>query len=591
MYWKKQKEAKVDSDIREGNKILIIILAAVITLSSACGTVKNTASSESQGEVNINQTRYDLIFVEGIKQKLGGNLGEALNKFVEAIEINPGSDAAHYEISQIAAMRRDYDNALKYGRRAATLDEENTWYMMNMANIYIEKSQLDTASIWLEKVIKKDPGNENEKFRLGNLYLQIGNAGDAEKIFSEFYEKYGANEQIVALLINAKIQLGKYGEAEQILLKEVDAGDESGAMQAMLAELYSEQGESAKAGSLYKKIMENGGDYTPLRFSYMEFLLENGEYELLLSNLKKIREEGNVPVKDETGIWMWLIQDSAFINEYADQLTVIAEDMWNNNKDDAAVMIAMTEIYQTMGRQQRVIEVMEDYLNRHDENYYLWETFLMKLNEAEDNGRLYKYSGKVSTMFNTAPLPKILYAFSLIEKEMFDEAQEELRKVRILVNNQEPFLVQILSMEAEIAYRKGNTDEAFKKFDEALELESTNPLILNNYAYYLAEEDIRLDEALKMIEACLETEENVTYLDTHAWLLYKMGRIREADKVMERIFTETKVDDPELLEHYGYIKKAEGECGKAVVLWQMALKKDSTKTYLLEEIQKCAGKN
>jgi tetratricopeptide (TPR) repeat protein len=591
MYWKKQKEVKVDSDIREVNKILIVIMAAIITLSSSCGTVKNAESGESSEEVNIDQTLFDLTFVEGIKQKLGGNLGEALNRFVKAIEINPGSDAAHYEISQIAAMRRDYDNALKYGRRAAAIDEDNPWYMMNLANIYIEKTELDSASIWLEKVVKTDPGNENEKFRLGNLYLQIGNDEDAEKIFSEFYDKYGANDQIIALLINAKIELGKYGEAEQILLKEIEAGDESGAMEAMLAELYREQGESAKAGRLYKKIMENGGDYTPLKFSYMEFLLENGEYELLLSNLKEIREEGNVPVKDETGIWMWLIQDSTFINEYSDQLTEIAEDLWNNNKDDAAVMMTMTEIYQTMGRQERVIEIMEDYLNRHDENYYLWETFLMKLNEEEDNDRLYRYSGKVSSMFNTAPLPKILYAFSLIEKEMFDEAQEELRKVRILVNNEEPFLVQILSMEAEISYRKGNAEEAFNKFDEALKLESENPLILNNYAYYLAEQGERLDEALKMIEACLEIEQNVTYLDTHAWVLYKMGKIKEADKVMARIFSEVKVDDPELLEHYGYIKEAGGECGKAVVLWQMALKKDRTKTYLLEEIQKCAGKS
>jgi hypothetical protein len=60
---------------------------------------------------------------------------------------------------------------------------------------------------------------------------------------------------------------------------------------------------------------------------------------------------------------------------------------------------------------------------------------------------------------------------------------------------------------------------------------------------------------------------------------------------MERIFGSAKIDDPELLEHFGYIKKSGGKCDEAVALWQLAVKKDRTKTYLLEEIQKCLDRN
>lgn len=591
MFWKKPKEAGINVGAGKGNGIITVMMTGILLFSVACSPVRQTANVAKEEEKDIDYTLYDLTFVEGIKQKLGGNLGEALDKFTDALELNPGSDAANYEISQIAAMRRDYKNALIYARRAAALDSRNPWYMMNIANIYIEESKLDSASVWLEKAIELDPGNENEKFRLGNLYLQTGNAVDAEKIFTEFYEKYGAGEQIISLLINAKIKLGKYDEAEKILIDEIGSSEGNGALEAMLAELYREKGESQKAGSLYEKLMEEGGDYTPLRFSYMEFLMENGEYGMLVKNVEKIRKEGNVPVEDEIGMWMWLIQDTALIKAYGSELGRIAEDLWRNHKDEPAVMMTMTEIYAALGETDKELAVMEEYLKKHEENYYIWENFLMKLNEHERNDKLFKYAGKASSMFNTAPLPKILYAFSLIEKEMFDEAADELKKVRILVNNEEIYLVQILSMEAEIAYRKGNLEETFEKFDEALQLERKNALILNNYAYYLAEEGIRLEEALTMIEECLEIEENITYLDTHAWVLYKLGRIKEAEKVMERIFSSAKVDDPELLEHFGYIKKSGGKCDEAVALWQLAVRKDRTKTYLLEEIQKCLDKN
>ena len=591
MFRKKQKETKPDIDTGEMNRIILILMIGIILFSVACSAGRLNENVAKKQEENIDYTLYDLTFVEGIKQKLEGNLGEALDKFTDAIKINPGSDAANYEISQIAAMRRDYKNALTYARRAAALDNGNPWYMMHIANIYIEESKLDSAGIWLEKAIELDPGNENEKFRLGNLYLQTGNAGDAEKIFTGFYEKYGAGEQIISLLINAKIKLGKYDEAEKILIDEIGSAGGNDAMEAMLAELYREKGDSEKAGSLYEKLMKEGGDYTPLRFSYMEFLMENGDYGTLVKNVEKIREKGNVPVEDEIGMWMWLIQDTALINDYGSQLGVIAEDLWNENKDEPAVMMTMTEIYAALGEKEKELAVMEEYLKKHEENYYIWESFLMKLNEYEKSDKLYEYAGKASRLFNTAPLPKILYAFSLIEKEQFDEAADELRKVRILVNNQEIYLVQILSMEAEIAYRKGNTGETFEKFDEALQLDRKNALILNNYAYYLAEEGIRLEEALTMIEECLEIEENITYLDTHAWVLYKLGKIKEAEKIMERIFSSAMVDDPELLEHFAYIKKAGGKCDEAVALWQLAVKKDRTKTYLLEEIQKCLDKN
>ncbi len=92
-----------------------------------------------------------------------------------------------------------------------------------------------------------------------------------------------------------------------------------------------------------------------------------------------------------------------------------------------------------------------------------------------------------------------------------------------------------------------------------------------------------------MFEVCLDTEENFTYLDTQAWILYKRGKYREAEKIMRRIFNSTGITDSELLEHYGFIKKAMGKCDHAVALWQAALKEDREKSYLIEEIDKCVG--
>lgn len=573
------------------NRKVVILSLAIILLANGCRVSRNvTGENIVKPQKTVDYTLYDLIYVEGIKQKLNGNTGEALGKFEDAIEINPESDAANFEISQIAAMRRDFDNALKYGRRAAELDNQNQWYMLNMANIYMEKSEMDSASVWLEKAVKIDPSDENQKFRLGNLYMQTGKNEKAEKIFSAFYEKYKGNEQILALLIDAKIEEEQYKEAEDILLEELESGKENITVKGMLAELYRKTGDKERAKIMYEKLLEEGLYNAALGFSYLEFLIENKEYDRLVEKAQEMIVTDEIAKEDKLGIASRLMQDSVIIKDYREELIKLGESIRETGENDALTMLTIAEIYGKTGKKEREIEILTEYIDRHWENYYIWENLLLKLNEYGDSDKLNKYAGRASALFNTAPLPKILYAYSLIEKEMYDDAGEELRKVRILVNNQKQFLVQILAMEAEIASRQGRINEAAEKFDDALKIEKDNPMILNNYAYYLAEEEIRLKEALGMIEKCMEIEENITYLDTYAWILYKMERYRDAEKVMNRIFAKGTINDAELLEHFGFIKMALGNCEEAVILWQSVLKEDRNKAYLIEEIRKCIEK-
>ena len=62
-----------------------------------------------------------------------------------------------------------------------------------------------------------------------------------------------------------------------------------------------------------------------------------------------------------------------------------------------------------------------------------------------------------------------------------------------------------------------------------LTLSPDDPLLLNNYAYFLAEGGSDLKKALRMAEKVMELDgDNPTYIDTYAWVLYKLGKYREA---------------------------------------------------------------
>lgn len=90
--------------------------------------------------------------------------------------------------------------------------------------------------------------------------------------------------------------------------------------------------------------------------------------------------------------------------------------------------------------------------------------------------------------------------------------------------------------------------------------------------------------ARKVIE---KEKDNITFLDTYAWVLYKRGKVKDAAKIMESILEEESLENAEYYEHYGYMLKSMKKCDKAVENWTKAIEIDSSRTQLKTEIENC----
>ena len=107
-------------------------------------------------------------------------------------------------------------------------------------------------------------------------------------------------------------------------------------------------------------------------------------------------------------------------------------------------------------------------------------------------------------------------------------------------------IVQVLSLQADVYYRMKDYDKSFKAFDDALKEHPDDVTLLNNYAYYLAEQNIRLKDAETMARKVIDTQkENTTFLDTYGWVLYKRGKLKEAEKIMQNVIGSGKEADAE----------------------------------------------
>ncbi|MEJ7661050.1 MAG: tetratricopeptide repeat protein [Hymenobacter sp.] len=84
---------------------------------------------------------------------------------------------------------------------------------------------------------------------------------------------------------------------------------------------------------------------------------------------------------------------------------------------------------------------------------------------------------------------------------------------------------------------------------------------LNNYSYFLALRGEKLDKAKQMAgKVVKQFPDNDTYLDTYAWVLYKLKDYAGAKAALEKALQTTK--DAAVIEHYGDVLYQLGDKGK-----------------------------
>ena len=119
--------------------------------------------------------------------------------------------------------------------------------------------------------------------------------------------------------------------------------------------------------------------------------------------------------------------------------------------------------------------------------------------------------------------------------------------------------------------RLGFWEKAEADFRKALELNPEHPQVLNYLGYSLVEKQIKMEEALSMIERAVERQPDSGYIvDSLGWVLYRMGEYDKAIVHMERA-AELMPVDPVVNDHLGDVLWAVGRTTEAEFQWKRAL--------------------
>ena len=151
-----------------------------------------------------------------------------------------------------------------------------------------------------------------------------------------------------------------------------------------------------------------------------------------------------------------------------------------------------------------------------------------------------------------------------------------------LENNPDPDLLYSRAMLAEKMDRLDILERDLKKI---LEQDPNHAQALNALGYTLADRTDRYEEAYTFIKKALDLKPDDFYiLDSMGWVLYRLGRLDESVKYLNKALTERQ--DPEIAAHLGEVLWVKGDKAAAREIWEAALQQTPEDTRLLDVIKR-----
>ena len=509
-------------------------------------------------------------FSDGLKSKYREDTDGAIRNFEQALRFGPNDHASMYELSEQYYNAGRIEEAFNMIQKAAQLDPENKWYQMRLGLFYRNLEQYDDFIKLYEGLTKTYPDDPDMLSELIDAYLVTEQYDKALKKMDVLEEMVGANELITEQRLSVYRRQGNTKKVVSELEKLIKQNPDNLRYYGLLAQLYAENGKTKDALKTYERMKEVNPEHPYINISLLELYEMNGETDKAFNELLNAIRNKNLDLTTKANTydyWMNKNQGASNIDEQARQC---GEAFVETHPDNKLGYLILGSCYFIEENAVKSKELYQKVLAIDSTDFFGWQNLIVSESRLNENEAVRDHAVAALKYY---PMQPVFYWYAGVANAVMEnnvDAISYLEKGRRYTSDK----MQMSEFDAflgDIYHQQGDEDKAFDAYDRTLRNNPDNALVLNNYAYYLSLRGERLEEALEMaIHANELVPDNVYYTDTYAWVLYKLGRYKEAEKIMKKCLGLEKNPSGANLEHYGDILLKLGKESEAMEYWKKA---------------------
>ena len=536
-------------------------MATSILLVAGCGSVpgRKRAPQRENPAAAAKRERADERSVErraeaharyaaGVIREMNDDPKGALDEYCQAALLDPDDESLILEVSRRLLQSKQPERALEIVKRATVQPDASGQLYARLGMIYAQLGKQEQAAAANREAIKKSPGSLIGYQNLFLTYLHNKQPREALNTLDEAARQPGADADFLIGLAELYVTLGAQAPAEKdnsrakalaTLNRAAKLGPMTPMIRLKLADGFNLLGESAKAAQLYLEVLKQPPD-VPLVEERVRATLTN--IYLRASDRKRAAEQlqailRNDPTNPQVYYYLGrLALEDKKPAEAADHLSKTV--LLSPQLETAYYFLALAQIDLNQGVE--ALATLEKARRKFP------QSFAMEFYTALAYSRQKSYNEALKHFIAAEVIAKV------IDPSMLNEG----------------FYFQL----GAACERKGDYAGAEQYFQKSLQLVPDFSEAQNYLGYMWAEHGMKLDKARELIEKALKAEpKNAAYLDSMAWVLFKLNQPTEALPYALKAAELSEQPDATVYDHIADIYATLKQPDKAREFWRKSL--------------------
>lgn len=538
--------------------------------------------TETKSTVSTADYPYIQSFHEGLRLKTKGRIDEAIAKFEYCLTVRQDDDAVYYALSKLELQRGNTDKSAEYIIKAAEIDPVNTWYIQELAYMYLERNDFQNAVINFKKLIEIEPKSLDWLYGYAEALVQNGQEKDAIEILIKAEEETGMHPQFAIQRFQLYMDMEDLENAENELTEGRKNFPEDANIIANLVDFYFKTNQMDKGVTMLQELVKADPENGRAHLALADYYQQQGDMAKTYEELRAAFSSPQLDVSTKAKI-MIKVHETEF--KIDPEMYELLEILLEVHPDEAIVYSIQGDYLLTANDETGALNAYRKALELNKNEYPIWNQVMIMEYQSGEYQELYDHSIECIEFFPTIPTVYLLNGLSANQLKKYDEAIDALSLGIEIILDDKPLKAEFYGQLGEANFGKKAYSEGVAKFKKAIQLDPQSTLIKNNFAINLAKSKHDLDLAESMATQTTEASpNNAIYQDTYGWVLFQKGKYEDAKERLELALSLNE-NDAVINDHLGDVLFKLGEKTKAVEFWEKAKKMGSANKVLDQKIE------
>lgn len=569
------------------------LLTILVILVTSCGTLKKLPQ-ESYTQLNTYlegpvgykaQFKFKYLFLEAQRQKALEEFEKACATMEQCLSIDPFNADAHFEMAKLYLKTNRLNDALFHAIQSENLNPNNVWAIKLLAQLYQVQGNIDGEVLCYKKLLLLDPYDVESLFQLAQAHTQNKNYKKAISSLNEIEKKLGLNEDLSIRKERLYILLGELDLAVLELKKLITAFPKEMRFMGMLAELYKANDLNNHAIKVYKEIIEIDRRNPHANMALAEYYRVNNDFDMALDHINVCFDSPEIQIESVLQILSTYAELSFKENKYSLTLEALLKKALSRHPNEARLHLLSADLSYQKNQNSEAFISYEKALELGLTEFSIWNRYLMLGLELKKHASVCENGLKSIELYPIQPTLYLITGISFSFTKQHQKAIEILQKGLNYVVNNSGLKADFYSYLGNSFHDLSEHEKSDENYEKSLRLMPDNPIVLNNFSYFLSLRSTKLDLAENYSKKSIElSPDEPNYFDTYGWILYKLERYSEAKMWLEKAVM-LLPNSSVILEHYGDLLFKLNEKKEALSLWKKAQDKGGGSKWLNQKVR------